>query len=152
MSYARSPRPVCSMTMGTKLAFIRVVFYSDSFEILPALPSTGNIFGHGLCGHFGLRQHQGQRPISSEATAKRVPRLRPVVECPDSLGCLLLALRQCVNFGIQCGVVDRDTPRRGDRVQDEIDAYVALGAGSYVGAQPIEKLRALGSLGDADVE
>src|SRR5262249_16009208 len=106
MSYARSPRPVCSMTMGTKLAFMGADFCSRSVEILPALLWTGNIFGGRLHGDDGLGQHQLERPLATQAIAQRLPCFGTLVEGPDPLRRLLLAPRECVNFGVKRRVVD----------------------------------------------
>src|SRR5215470_12074469 len=109
MSYARSPRPVCSMTMGTKLAFMGAELARSDWERFYRHCSVRATSLRRLVRHdLGLGHHQRERALAAEAVAERVARLRTLVECADSLRRLLLTLRERVNFGIHHRVVDRD--------------------------------------------
>src|SRR5262245_47569545 len=108
MSYARSPRPVCSMTMGTRLACIQDRSAWDTGEIVPALFRNGNFLAarlwHDPCG----RQHPLERPLPPETDPHRRLRLRALIERPCAIRRLLLLCHQALDLTRHLVVVGRE--------------------------------------------
>src|SRR5215510_2295418 len=120
MSYARSPRPVCSMTMGMRLACMPSAGPSGPAWIVPGLLFTGNAFcrrrWHDLCAG----NHPGEGTIANQLRAQRGTELGTVageltpVTAMSLAGHHGLELRRDVGFG------HGDAVARGERIQQQL--------------------------------
>src|SRR5262249_7515521 len=130
MSYARSPRPVCSMTIGTRLACMATGKYAS--WILPALLFTGNVRAlrrrHASCRTFFLALETRTSAIANELRMERRMRFGAAVERAQALGALALPRRHCIDRGVDVTFVDRDREPRGHCIEQELRAHLTLRA------------------------
>src|SRR5689334_2452825 len=115
MSYARSPRPVCSMTIGMRLACMSEAGPSLLSRIVPGLLFMGNAFRrlwrHDSCSG----QQPSESAIANELRAQRGARRGRLVDRAHALRHLPLARRDRVDLRTHFAVrhVDRLALRVG---------------------------------------
>src|SRR2546422_8541727 len=127
MSYARSPRPVCSMTMGMRLACMSGGGASWPSRIVPGLLFMGNAFRrrwrHGTCSRRwrSHRPHEsGQGAIAGKPRAQSGARLGTIVERAHALGHLLLPDGDRLDLRAHLVLAHGDLLPLRDRVEQQL--------------------------------
>src|SRR5262249_42781248 len=140
MSYARSPRPVCSMTIGMRLACMPSAGPSGPAWIVPGLLFTGNAFcrrsWHDLC----VGNHPGEGTIANQLRAQCRTELGAIAGWPTPLTPLALAGHQGLELRRDVGFGHGDPVAGSERVQEQLGAHLPLGPRSDLHAQLVECL------------
>src|SRR2546422_2871854 len=146
MSYARSPRPVCSITIGTRLACMALA------RIVPASPPMRNFFTrsarHDLCAGHQMRQ----AALAQETRMECRARLGPLVEGAHALGDLPLAGSDRADLGRDLLFGDGKAFVRRDGIEEKLDTDLPLRSRAHLGPQTLESCFAVGSFWQLKVE
>src|SRR5215470_3266812 len=126
MSYARSPRPVCSMTIGMRFACMSEAGPSLLSRIVPGLLFMGNAFRrlwrHDSCS----RQQLGERAIANELRAQCRTRRGWFIDRAHALRHLPLARRDRVDLRTHFVVRHIDRLALRVSIEDQLRTHLAF--------------------------
>src|SRR5215813_12777515 len=128
MSYARSPRGVCSTTIGTS---------PTAPPTWPDLPSGMSIAWCDVVGRFDLRVLDEQRQDFrlAERQAEPVQLVAPLEQAPDGLGRPPRLLGQARHLGVHVRLAGGQLLARGNGLEEQRAAHGALRVGPQLAGE-----------------
>src|SRR5579863_1493557 len=113
MSYARSPRPVCSMTMGTS------IICSFAFYLSHSCPNQQVRWGSEAANLRGLMVQKIEGLIAADSIPDSIQRPIPCQSSPDGLRRLFRLQGQSLDLPVDLLIADLDFFLLRDPVQQQ---------------------------------